>query len=251
MSRALLIVLLAAVFWGQAEMPFGRAAANGGSAVGAEPVDPDADPHLVGWWKLDDASGTTAADSSKPGHNGTLAGGLTFDDASAPGRSGKALALDGKDGRVEIAGYKGVGGTRPRTVAAWIKTKTTRGEIVVWGEDDFGKMWIFGFIRGRVGVTPSGGYLYMKDQINDDQWHHVAAVVEEAETPNLHDDVKLYLDGAPATIHDIGLLDLWPVDTGSGIDVTIGRRYSGLIDEVRIYDRALSKVEVKALFERR
>ena len=39
----------------------------------------------------------------------------------------------------------------------------------------------------------------------------------KAELPNLHDDVTLYLDGAPAEIHDIGLLDLWPIQTGTGI----------------------------------
>jgi len=40
--------------------------------------------------------------------------------------------------------------------------------------------------------------------------------------PNLHDDVKLCKDGAPAEIDDIGLLDLWPVETGESQDVRIG-----------------------------
>ena len=52
-----------------------------------------------------------------------------------------------------------------------------------------------------------------------------------------------------AEIHDIGLLDLWPIDTGSDLDVRIGRRFKGLIDDVRIYDRALSEDEIKTLFE--
>jgi len=73
----------------------------------------DTDAHLVGWWKFDDASGATAADSSKQGRNGTLQGGLSFDKDSAPGRTGKALKFDGKEGFVQITGYKGVGGTAP------------------------------------------------------------------------------------------------------------------------------------------
>ncbi len=221
-----------------------------GQAGKAEPAGLDADPHLVGWWKLDDAAGKTATDSSKGGHDGVLEGGLSFEKDSVAGRKGKAVKLDGR-GVVEIKGYKGIAGTKPRTVAAWIKTKSSRGEIVAWGTDDFGKMFIFGFIRGRVGVTPSGGYLYISDPSNDDKWHHVVAVVHKGDPPNLHDHVKLYVDGRPAAIHKIGLLDLWPVDTGSEVDVRIGRGFNGQIDDVRIYDRALSVEEVNALFKQK
>ena len=83
---------------------------------------------------------------------------------------------------------------------------------------------------------------------HDDQWHHVAVVVRKAELPNLHDDVKLYLDGAPAEIHDIGLLDLWPIQTGQELAVRIGRGFKGLMDDLRLYDRVLSEEEINALF---
>lgn len=212
-----------------------------------KPISLDTDPNLVGWWKFDEVSGKNAPDSSGHGRNGTLQGGLSFDRDSVPGRIGKALRLDGKDDYVEITGYKGVTGRGPRTVAAWIKTKAFRGEIMSWGLDDYGKMWIFSFIRSRVGVTPKGGYLYMNSEVHDDAWHHVAAVVQAAPLPNLHDDVKLYRDGELAEIHDIGLLDLWPIETGSDFDVRIGRGFQGIIDDVRIYDRALSEEEIKTL----
>jgi len=221
-----------------------------GDALGQTAEGPaPAEKGLVGWWKLDDASGATAADSSGHNRKATLKDGLSFDKNSVAGRVGKALDFQGKQGLVEIAGYKGVTGTAPRTVVAWIKTPQRRGDIIRWGADDAGKIFRFGFIRGRVGVDPSGGYLYVKDDLADDQWHHVAAVVMKADPPNLHDNVKLYVDGAPAAIHDIGLLDLWPLDTGSEMDVTIGRGFKGLIDEVRLYDRALSVDEIKALYK--
>ena len=221
-----------------------------------KPITLDNDPNLVGWWKFDEASGKTAADSSRYGHKGTLKGDLSFsagslpgEGNSSPGRIGKALKLEGGDDYVEIAGYKGVTGTRPRTVTAWIKTTVDGGEIISWGADDYGRMWTFGFIRGRIGVTPKGGYLYINDAIHDDKWHHIAAVVEEAELPNLHDDVKLYKDGILAEIHDIGLLDLWPIDTGNEIDVRIGKRFQGLVDDIRIYDRVLSEDQIMDLFK--
>jgi hypothetical protein len=215
------------------------------------PVTLDTDPNLAGWWKFNEESGETAADSSGHGRKGTLKDGLSFDEDSTAGRTGKALKFGGDDECVQIDNYKGVTGTRPRTVAVWIKTSRPRGQIITWGADDYGQMWIFGFIRGRVGVTPNGGYLYMNRETHDDEWHHVAAVVREAELPNLHDDVKLYLDGGPAAIHDIGLLDLWPLETGDELDVRIGTNFQGLIDDARIYERALSEDEVTALFRLR
>ena len=247
MCRNLLGLLSAVLLLGLVGVPSGLTATEDAAPDKAQPEGLDADPHLAAWWTFDDASGTTAADSSKHGRAGTLQGGLSFDKHSVPGRIGKALSLDGK-GFVEVVGYKGVTGTAPRTVAAWVKTKAANGRIVAWGHEDFGKMWTFGFIRGRMGVAPKGGYLYMNPAINNDAWHHVAAVMVEAKLPNLHDHVRLYLDGEPAPIHDIGLLDLWPIDTGSDRDVRIGKGFSGLVDDMRIYDRALSGEEVKALF---
>jgi Concanavalin A-like lectin/glucanases superfamily len=219
-----------------------------GSTLAAKPVVLDRDPNLAGWWKFDETAGKTAADASAHGRDGTLKGTLSFDKNSVPGKTGKALKLEGGETLIEVAGYKGIAGTQTRTVAAWIKTTTTRGQIVSWGTDDFGQMWNFGFVRGRVGVTPHGGYLYINPQTHDDKWHHVAAVVQEAELPNLHDDVTLYLDGAIAEIHDIGLLDLWPLETGNDLDVRIGQGYKGCLDDLRIYDRALSDEEIQVLF---
>jgi len=214
-----------------------------------KPATLDTDPNLVGWWKFDEAAGATAADSSGNKRDGALTGDFSFDKSSVAGKVDKAIRFDGKETRIEIKEYKGVTGTRPRTVAAWMKTTASRGEIVSWGMKDFGQMFIFGHIRGRIGITPSGGYFYMNPETDDDEWHHVAVVVQDVELPNLHDDVKLYLDGVTAEIHDIGLLDLWPLQTGSELDVRIGRGFNGLLDDLRLYDRALVEAEIKALFE--
>jgi hypothetical protein len=238
------VLLLSFLFSTAVSAADAKVASNAPGAVGL-----DSDPHLVGWWKFDEASGKRAADSSKHSHDGTLEGSLSFDTHSAPGRSGKAVRLEGNNDCIRMAGFKGVIGTQPRTVAAWIKTPAGEGDLTTWGTNDHGQMWIFGHIRGRIGVTPKGGYLYMKAGTDDDAWHHVAVVVREASPPNLHDDVKLFRDGELAEIDDIGLLDLWPIETGDQQDVCVGRRFKGLIDDLRIYDRALSEDEVKALFK--
>jgi hypothetical protein len=210
----------------------------------------DTEPHLMGWWKFDETTGKTASDSSKHKRKGTLDNELTFDKASVNGKVGKALKLE-RDDAVDIKGYKGVTGTAPRTITVWIKTTETRGDIVVWGERDSGKQFCFTHIRGRIGLTPHGGYYYMKEYTNDNKWHHIAVVVKESELPNLHDDIVLYLDGEVAVIDDIGLLDLLPVETAEKDDVRIGDGYKGLIDELRIYSRALSTGEIKAIYRGR
>jgi len=222
--------------------------AAGPAANPAKAITLDTDPHLVGWWKFEEASGNSAADASRGGHPATLEGGGSFDTRSAAGRDGKAIRFEGKNDSLKVPGFKGVTGSRPRTISAWIKTPEASGEIVAWGTDDYGQMWVLGHIRARVGVTPKGGYLYMREATNDDAWHHVAVVVQAAAPPNLHDHVKLFKDGELAEIDDIGLLDLWPIQTGDQLEVRIGRGFKGLIDDLRIYNRALSGDEIRALF---
>ncbi|HOK77905.1 MAG TPA: LamG domain-containing protein [Verrucomicrobiota bacterium] len=237
---------VATVFWVNTQS---QLAQEPSGAPEQRPVPLDSDPHLIGWWKFDEIDGNKALDSSGHGHDAFIEGGASLKTQSVPGRMGNSLMFVEQGPVVRVPGFKGVTGTAPRTVCAWVKTSADSGEIVSWGSNDFGKMWIFGHVRGRIGVTPKGGYLYINDSIADDNWHHVAVVVHEAEKPNLHDDVRLFKDGVPAVIHDIGLLDLWPIDTGSDIEVRIGRGFKGLIDDLRIYDRALSEEELTALFK--
>ena len=97
------------------------------------------------------------ADTSSHQRNGTLKGNLSFEEASVPGKTGRAVKLDGKETFVEIAQYKGVSGTHPRTVAAWIRTATTRGQITSWGTNDFGKMWNFGSFEDASGSPHMAG----------------------------------------------------------------------------------------------
>lgn len=208
----------------------------------------DKDPHLMGWWKFDETTGNIASDSSRHKRNATLDDELTFEKASVDGKVGKAVKL-ARGEAIDVKGYKGVTGTGPRTVAVWIKTKERRGDIVVWGEHDSGKQFCFRHIRGRIGMTPFGGYYYMKEYTDDDKWHHIAVVVKEAELPNLYDDIVLYLNGEVAELDDIGLLGLLPVETAEKDDVRIGDGYEGLLDDLRIYSRALSINEIKAIYQ--
>jgi hypothetical protein len=93
--------------------------------MGATGATRAADPNLVGYWKLD---GDTL-DASGNNRHGTLGGNPQF----VPGVEGEALEFDGDDS-LTITGYKGIEGTNPFSIAAWIKTKSTDTKtIVTWG----------------------------------------------------------------------------------------------------------------------
>ena len=210
------------------------------------------DSSLIGYWELDESSGSIAADSTDCSKNGTLVNMEDSDWVAAGEKPGNALDFDGVDEYVEIAGYKGVTGSDPRTVAAWIKTNTT-GEIITWGTNSAGKKWIFRVrdtngTAGAIRVEVHSGYIVGNTDVRDGDWHHVAAVLQEGDSDV--SDVKLYVDGVEETVYSAVIAE--PINTAIGADVKIGvfsgnggdRYFTGQIDDVRIYSRALSATEI-------
>jgi len=206
------------------------------------------DPALEAWWSFDQVQDNKIPDLS--GHNRIAKPAQEWDLSKAlvPGKVGKALEFPGNRYLI-VPGYRGVTGMRARTIVAWIRTSRNRGTIVRWGKNDFGRMWSFGYIRGRIGVSPRGGYFYMKEPTHDGKWHMVAITLKEGNPPRFEDFATLYLDGEVAEIHDIGLLDLWPINTGADMEVRIGENFRGAIDELRIYSRVLSADEIQQLWK--
>jgi hypothetical protein len=195
---------------------------------------------------LDETSGTTAADSSFYNRPGTLTNGPVW----SAGHTGGALSFDGTDDSVVITGYKGVTGTSSRTCCAWVKPNAVTGEIMGWGPDTTGNKWIVrvnenGTLRAEV----NGGNICGTTVLTDGNWHHIAVVLENDGSPDIS-EARLYVDGVLETT---GAATPHLVDTGSTVDVQIGVHYSlhryfnGLMDEVRIYNRALSTAEIAAL----
>ncbi len=185
----------------------------------------------------------TANDSSVNARHGTIVGNPTF----VAGKVGQAIDLRGLD-YVEITGYKGILGPNAVTVTAWINTTATEtGTIVGWGPVVDGQRFGFRMNAGRLRLEVGGGNIQGDGSMNDGGWHHVAVTVQENATAS-YPEVILYLDGVDDTRPTT---DLDPVfDLTAGEDVRIGRRpasndryFVGQIDEVRIYNRALSPEE--------
>ena len=73
------------------------------------------DPSLVGWWKFDEGSGSTAADSSGNGNHGFITGAVW-----TKGKTGQALDFDGANDYVRIVVNPALNNLNAITMAAWI-----------------------------------------------------------------------------------------------------------------------------------
>ena len=168
------------------------------------------------------------------------------------GKTGNALDFDGVDDYVEIAGYKGVLGTRARTCTAWVNTSddTSWKDVIGWGNLEKGQRWFVTITPdGFVQIGVSGGYQKGTTEIDDGQWHHLAVVLEDDGSPDTA-EIKIYIDGIEENSYSTKSR---PINTTPAQNVQIGlynyndpmaRYFNGLIDEDRIYDRALSANEI-------
>ncbi len=200
---------------------------------------PVAGPNLVGWWKLDESSGTTAVDSSGNGNDGTVRGNPLW----VEGKLGGALELDGAGDYVDC-GTSAVFNIQDEiTIAGWIKVAAFN---VAWqaiiakgdntyrlssiGSDDFLHFGLTGTNPGSI-----NGVL----DVTDDQWHHVAGVYNGAEA-------RIYVDG----VLDSNATCTGQIRTSSsnlciGENAGLSRYLDGLIDDARLYNKALTQDEIK------
>jgi len=203
------------------------------------------DKGLVGYWKLDDEGTGTVLDYSGNDHHGTINGSPQF----VPGLFGQAMEFTGDPDYVNIGGYKGLLDGHAFTITAWIKT-AGNGEIVGWGNNSGTERVEFRVSEYRLRVEHGSGNRQGDTVVSDNQWHHVALTVEENSTIS-YPQVKLYVDGEDDTRTGTSSNAFNIVEN---FDVAIARRYNnanrwfiGLMDEVRIYDRALSAEEIQNL----
>ncbi|MBN1505444.1 MAG: LamG domain-containing protein [Sedimentisphaerales bacterium] len=219
----------------------------GGTPPGGEPPEVPAIDSPIAHWKLDEASGVTAEDCAG-GHDGRLYGGPTW----LPTGGILAGALRFNDmSYVEIPPSTDFNITYAITVAAWIKVTAfdrnwqaivTKGDSSWRIQRDAATSCIeFACTGVNVPGTQYGNVLGHKS-VNDGQWHHVAGTYDGAR-------VALYVDGALDVSSSASgqiATNMYPVLIGENAEQR-GRWWNGLIDDVRIYDEALTSGDVFAL----
>jgi hypothetical protein len=191
---------------------------------------------LVAWWPGDG----TAMDVVGTNH-GTLQGGVTY----ATGEVGQAFSFDGVDGYVSITtGDANLPlGTSPRTVEAWVKTTMSGlGEVFCYGAPSGGQVFDLGIWGASIFVSGWSSPQYtVSANVNDGAFHHVAVTYDGT-------NASVFCDGVLLDTRAFG------INTGSGA-ATIGARmdaatefFNGIIDEVGVYNRALSSDEVASIY---
>jgi hypothetical protein len=202
------------------------------------------DPNLVLWLKLDEASGaTTAFDSSGYGNHGTLED-MNPIAAWVAGRIGNALDFDGGNDYVGCEDDNSLHITDEITLCAWVwhdaftndheRYVTLRDEVAAIRKDDDNDQLNF-YIK----TDGSLRHLRVSDVLIEQQWHHVAGTWDGITQ-------RLYIDGGEIDSQTPG-----GVLGGSfaGVHVSSpGETLNGLLDDIRIYDRALSRAEIGGLY---
>jgi hypothetical protein len=222
------------------------ASVHSSNAMPAPPPCVPAPSGLVGWWpgegNANDVAGT---------NNGTLVDDVGF----APGEVGQAFSFDG-NGYVSIPDSPLLDSlTTSITIELWLKTDQLTSDwtgIVTKGNSAWQLQATPGANTVDFNVSVSAGDLSGSQSINDGQWHHVAGVYDGT-------NMFLYVDGTldgsmPAT----GLIpqNSYPLSIGANTQAYVpgcgcnepGYFFNGLIDEVSIYNRALTASEIQAIY---
>lgn len=211
---------------------------------------------LVGWWKFDETTGLVAKDSSGYERDGEL---TSFDSSSVhwiAGPVGNALSFDGVDDFIKISGYKGIVGSKPRSIACWIKTAHLEPSILTWGSEETSGKWFFGLQNELLGnksiAVGIGGSQVLSDQVVDSGWNHLVMVLPDGQ--NSVRNLLFYVNGNPIGLNYINAMR--SIDTEESVDLLVGKdafglnsNFYGAMDDLRIYKRAISQKEIMSLYE--
>ena len=200
---------------------------------------------LMGHWLMNEAGGLTAYDISGNGNHGTLTNGPTW----TQGQFGPALSFDGLDDRVTLPDM-GTAESYPFTFSAWFNTSAADATQAVVSQTNSADSaqraqltyadTVTNFCWNvRNGASEAEACTSITQ---DGAWHHAVGVSLSAT------DHKLYVDGVLKT-SNTNSVSAPAVDTTTiGDNPKIVFPWNGRIDDVRIYNRALSAGEISYLY---
>ena len=176
-------------------------------------------------------------DSSGLGNHGAAGG----DPAFVAGQTGQAVDLDGSD-YVTIDGVANDITTTTFTISAWIKTiQTNAGYVVASNDSASGHDFILGVDQGLVLVGANSSNRY-PPVVNDNQWHFIA-YVRDGNVAYVY--VDGFLVGTETPSGNPAGQVRWSIgqEWDSANNTSPSDFYTGLVDDVRIYNYALSHAE--------
>lgn len=188
------------------------------------------DPRLLAHWKLDETEGQTAQDTARD-HDATLHGYPSWQPAG--GMRDGALQLDGIDDFVS-ANFVVDPAAGPFSVFAWVNGGAP-GQVIL--SQDKGANWLLAAAQGALATelkSGRGGPLISSAIVTDGAWHRIGFVWDGSNRILYVDDVEVSRDAATGLGGSTGGLH---IGVGSGLSPS--SFWKGLIDDVRIYNRAV------------
>src|SRR3989338_6921728 len=230
------------------------ALATAPGVVKASTLRPGTETGLVGWWKLDEGSGTTAADASIHDNRGTLSG--TTKPTWVSGKHGKALSFDGSSGYVDAGNTATLNfGTGSFSYGVWVNPtgNSSTYDIPIWKGGSSVSINGFDMELGSAAWTAniSDGVSPLK-QVSlralgiYNKWTHLFVVVDRSANRMIG-----YVNGVAVGV-GTDITGFGSVSGSSRLKMSSnGSQYFflGSLDDVRIYNRALSATEVYNLYK--
>ena len=203
---------------------------------------------LVGYWRFDEGKGNTAKDLSGRGNDGKIYGAQWV-----KGKYGTALKFDGIDDYVDCGKDIDFEGKNKMTIVVWVyvsnPAEVTMHAIVQIKNQAFLRI-AGGIAKFYTNPTDSSdGYtLVNSDQVlNNVGWYHIVGVYDGDAAAGMQR--KIYVNGVMKG-QNVLTGNFFTDRSNSNLGYRHGADYfSGIIGEVRIYDRALSAKEIKNHFE--
>ncbi len=204
---------------------------------------------LVGWWRFDEGSGTTAYDFSGIGNDGTL-----LNDAGwgVGYLSNSAVLLDGDDDFVEVPHADILTVDNEVTVMAWINAErydAPNGEAWqgILSKSNSPRSYSFYTEASQALHFSTAGYGSLSSpNVLLNEWIHVCAMVIDG----TH---QYYINGEDAGTSGSGIVLPGASDTATVVigrsNEGVNRSFLGMIDDVRIYNHALTQDEVQTAME--
>ncbi|GAH67461.1 unnamed protein product, partial [marine sediment metagenome] len=209
---------------------------------------------IVGYWHFDEGTGTSTYDASGNDNTGTFVSSPTWQSGSSC-KAGQCLSFNGSSDYIIGSGSSlNFQNKKEITLEAWFKIDGGIENHAIINNGFNVYAYLMDIESGKVRFVidmdwGSGGKdIYSTtNTLRDNKWHHVVSVLESSSATS---SMKIYVDGDLETTKELSSYNISLSSNNFGIGQRqYGRHFNGLIDEVRIYNRALTASEISAHYD--